>query len=62
MAVDAAGKATFTFAPDVAWDHLPWSDALARQLRALQQKFPNAVWIQYDVDGHVRSGGGNSAW
>jgi fructokinase len=30
VAVDAAGKATFTFAPDVAWDHLHWSDGLAR--------------------------------
>src|SRR5579864_8078374 len=26
VAVDAAGKATFTFAPDVAWDHLQWSE------------------------------------
>jgi molybdopterin-containing oxidoreductase family iron-sulfur binding subunit len=34
------------------------SPTLARQLRALQQKFPNAVWIQYDVDGRdgVRDG------
>ncbi len=30
VAVDAAGKATFTFAPGVAWDHLHWSDGLAR--------------------------------
>jgi fructokinase len=30
VAVDAAGKATFTFAPDVAWDHLHWSEGLAR--------------------------------
>jgi fructokinase len=28
--VDAAGKATFAFAPDVAWDHLQWSEGLAR--------------------------------
>jgi fructokinase len=28
VAVDAAGKATFTFAPDVAWDHLCWCAAL----------------------------------
>jgi fructokinase len=30
VTVDAAGKATFTFAPDVAWDHLQWSEGLAR--------------------------------
>jgi fructokinase len=30
VAVDASGKATFTFAPDVAWDHLHWSEGLAR--------------------------------
>jgi fructokinase len=28
--VDATGKATFTFAADVAWDHLEWSEGLAR--------------------------------
>src|SRR5262245_53717284 len=30
VAVDAAGKALFTFASDVAWDHLAWSPSLAR--------------------------------
>src|SRR5262245_23403221 len=30
VAVDTAGKATFTFAPDVAWDHLRWSEGLVR--------------------------------
>jgi len=30
VTVDAVGKATFTFAPDVAWDHLHWSDGLVR--------------------------------
>ncbi|HEY2251612.1 MAG TPA: carbohydrate kinase [Planctomycetaceae bacterium] len=28
VTLDAAGKARFTFAADVAWDHLQWSDAL----------------------------------
>src|SRR5262245_52958695 len=30
VTVDAAGKATFTFASDVAWDHLHWSEGLGR--------------------------------
>jgi fructokinase len=30
VAVDVAGKAAFTFAPDVAWDHLQWSERFAR--------------------------------
>jgi len=30
VAVDAAGKATFEFASNVAWDHLNWSPALER--------------------------------
>lgn len=30
VTVDAAGKATFRFAPDVAWDHLEWSATLER--------------------------------
>jgi|SRR5579863_1125710 len=28
VTLDAAGKARFSFAADVAWDHLDWSDAL----------------------------------
>jgi fructokinase len=35
VAVDAAGKARFTFAPDVAWDHLPWSEGLAQACDAV---------------------------
>jgi len=30
VVVDAAGKATFSFAPNVAWDHLSWSPTLER--------------------------------
>jgi fructokinase len=30
VAVDVAGKAAFTFAPDVAWDHVQWSEGIAR--------------------------------
>src|SRR5579871_3985602 len=30
VTLDAAGKATFRFAADVAWDHLQWSASLER--------------------------------
>ena len=30
VTLDEAGKAQFRFAPDVAWDHLHWSEALER--------------------------------
>jgi len=30
VTVDAAGHASYVFAPDCAWDNLPWSDSLER--------------------------------
>lgn len=32
--LDAAGKADYSFAPDVAWDHLKWSDSVGKLARA----------------------------
>lgn len=32
--LDAAGKADYSFAPDVAWDHLKWSDSAGELARA----------------------------
>jgi len=29
VTLNAAGQASYEFAPDAAWDHLPWSDSLA---------------------------------
>lgn len=31
VTVDAAGQASYVFAPDCAWDNVPWSDSLARR-------------------------------
>jgi len=33
VTLDAAGKAQFRFAPDMAWDHLQWSNALEQLSR-----------------------------
>ncbi|MBU6276276.1 MAG: carbohydrate kinase [Planctomycetes bacterium] len=33
VTVDAAGHAAYVFAPDCAWDHVPWSGALERLAR-----------------------------